>query len=112
MGGWLLGEPAFLCLVEAFNLSLGLWVSGRTVLLFDAEDREKVFEGVSSSCEAGGVDPSVVGEGGSWWAICLDAGEEGRDDVVTCDWLVGGGREKFAGVVIEPVQDLDVAAIG
>ena len=28
VGGWLLGVRAFLCLVEALILSLGLWVSG------------------------------------------------------------------------------------
>ena len=39
-------------------------------------------------------------------------GEEGVDDVVAGDRGVGGAAEQVAGVVVEPVEDLDVGAVG
>jgi hypothetical protein len=53
------GEPAFLGLVEAFDLALGLRMVGVAVFLGDAEAGEQVFEAVAAAGEAGGVDRSV-----------------------------------------------------
>ena len=58
-GGWLGGEPAFLGLVEAFDLALGLGMAGVAVLLGDAEAGQQVFEAVAAAGEAGGVDRPV-----------------------------------------------------
>lgn len=53
---WLAGEPAFLGLVESFDLALGLGVARCAVLLGDAERGQGVFEGVLPATEAGCVD--------------------------------------------------------
>jgi hypothetical protein len=53
------GEPAFLGLVEALDLALGLRMVGVAVFLDDAEAGEQVFEAVAAAGEAGGVDRSV-----------------------------------------------------
>jgi hypothetical protein len=62
-GGRLPGQPAFLGLVESFDLALGLGVERLAVLLGDAEGGEEVLEGVPAAAEAGGADAPVVGEG-------------------------------------------------
>ncbi len=98
--------------MEAFDFALGLRVVRGAVLLLDAEEGQEVFEGVASAAESGGVNPSVVGEGGGGRAVGVDCGQEGGDDVVAGDRVVGGAGQQVAGVVVEPVQDLDVGAVG
>ena len=80
-GGWLLGEPAFEGLVEAFDLALGLRVVGVAVLLGDAEGGEEVFEGVAAAAEPRGVDAAVIGQGRGWQAVFVDGVAEAGDDV-------------------------------
>lgn len=58
----LLGEPAFLGLMEAFDLPLGLGVAWFAVLLLHAQHGQEVFERVASAAEPGGVDAAVIGE--------------------------------------------------
>ena len=61
-GRWPGAKPAFLGLVEAFDLALGLGVAGGSVLLANPEQRQEVFEGVATAAEAGGVDAAVIGQ--------------------------------------------------
>ena len=51
--GGLCADPFFEGLVEAFYFSLGLWVSGSTIFLFDAVVFKEFFEGGFSSFGAG-----------------------------------------------------------
>ena len=44
--------------------------------------------------------------------MLLDDGEEGGNDIVSGDWGVGGAGQQEPGVVIQPVQDLDVGPVG
>ena len=62
--------------MEAFDLALGLRVTGVAVLLGDPEDREQVLEGVLPAAEAGGVDAAVVGQGRGGEAVLVGDGEE------------------------------------
>lgn len=62
-GSGLRGEEPFQSLVEPFGLSLGLRMTGRSVLLCHAEQRQEVFEAVASAAEPGSVNPAVVDEG-------------------------------------------------
>ncbi len=111
--GWgLLGEPAFEGLVESFDLALGLGVAGVAVLLGDSEEGEEVFEGVLPAAEAGGVDAAVVGQGRGGVSVFLGGGEESGGDQVAGDRGVCGDAQQVAGVVIEPVEDLHVGAVG
>jgi hypothetical protein len=59
------GEEPFEGLVEAFDLALGLRVSGTAVLLGDAVRGDEFLEpaaGALEACEAGGEHEAVVGE--------------------------------------------------
>ena len=99
--------------MEPFDLALGLRVAGAAVLLGDAEQREQVLEGVAAATESGGVDAAVVGQRrGREPVLVGDGGGSVDDDQVAGDRGVGGAAEQVAGVVIEPVQDLDIGAIG
>lgn len=71
-----------------------------------------MLERVSSAAEAGGVDAAVVGEGRGGDPVFLGGGEECGDDVVAGDGGVGGAGQQQSGVVVEPVQDLHVGAVG
>lgn len=104
-------QPAFEGLVEAFDLALGLRVSRGAVFLAYAEDGQEVFEGVAPASEAGGVDAAVVCEGRGRGAVDAGGGQERGDHVVPGDGLVGGAGQQVAGVVVEPVEDLDVGAV-
>ena len=53
---------------------------------------------------------SVNVEAGTPW--CFQGVGERVDDDVAGDAAVGGDRDGVAGVVIDPAQDLDVAAVG
>ena len=83
-------QPAFEGLVEAFDLALGLGVAGVAVLLHDPQGGDDVLEVVGAAFvvgESGGVDQSVVGQGGRWEAMdscCLQErlGHDGRGDEV------------------------------
>jgi hypothetical protein len=108
----LLGEPAFECLMPALDLALGLRMAGVTVLLRDTQGREQVLEAVLPADEAGGVDAAVVGQCGRREPVFVDVVAEAGQDVIAGDAAVGGAGQQQSGVVIEPVQDLDVAAVG
>ena len=85
---------AFQGLVEPFDLALGLRVVGVSVVLGDAEDGQKVFEGVLAVAETGGVDESVVGQNGCRWPVFVDVGGEGINYQCTGDesWAVHDSR--------------------
>src|SRR5262249_41612171 len=60
---------------------------------------------------------AVSGQGGvgqrrGWWTVAFDGGEERVDHDGTADDLVGADRQGVAGVVVQPGQDLAVAAGG
>ena len=107
----LLGKEFFQGLMESFNFSLGLGMSRRTVFLDDAEFVELVFELVTSMLETCGVDDSVIGQGGLWWAIGAHAGEKVVDNYGSCDALECCAAEKETGMVVQPVQNLHVTSI-
>ena len=79
-GGRLRGQPAFLGLVEPFDLALGLGVEGVAVLLGDAQGGQQVLEGVPAAAEAGGVDAPVVGEGRGGQPVGVAGLQERVDD--------------------------------
>lgn len=109
--GRLFGEPAFQGLVEAFDLALCLGMSGRPVLLRHAEEREEMLECIPATHESRGVDGPVVRQRGCWDAVLAGEREKGIDDIVPSDAREGAAVEEVAGVVVEPVQDLDVGAV-
>ena len=52
-GGWLGVDPAFECLVEAFDFALSLWVSWPTVFLLDAVVGEDFLKSVAAAFSSG-----------------------------------------------------------
>src|ERR1700721_2552151 len=66
------------------------------------------LEGVTAAGEAGGEDHAIVGQGGGRGAVLLTGGAEGEEDGGPGDPGVGGERERVAGVVVEPGQDLGI----
>ena len=106
-------EPVFHRLLEPLDLALGLGVVRLAVLLLDAEAAQLVLEGVAAAAaagQAGGEDHAVVGQGGGRNAVLLAGGAEGQQDGGAGDPVVRGQRERVAGVVVEPGQDLGVGA--
>ena len=79
----------------------------RPVLLADAQVGEQILEVVAASGEAGRVDRAVVGERGGRPAVGVTGRGERGHDVVAGDPPEGGDREQEAGMVVEPVEDLD-----
>jgi hypothetical protein len=74
-----------------------------------------VLEGIaaaSAAGEAGGEDHAVVGQGGGRGAVLLAGGAEGEQDGGAGDRGAGGERERVAGVVVEPGQDLGAGPAG
>jgi hypothetical protein len=98
--------------MEALDLALGLRVSWRAVLPADAKVGEQILEAVAASCEARRVDGAVVGECGGGPAMSVAGRGERRHDVVADNMRKGGAGQQITGVVIEPVDDLDFAAVG
>jgi hypothetical protein len=111
-GGGLSGQPAFLGLVESFDLALGLRVVRRAILLGDVQGGQEVFEGVLPAAEPRGVDAAVVGQGRGGEPVLVAGGQEGLHDSITGDGRVGGAAQEVSGVVVEPVEDLRVGAVG
>ena len=110
--GWLGGEPALEGLVEPLDLPLRLRVEGAAVALLDAEACEELLEAVAGAGDAGGEDAAVVGQGRGGGAVGGDGGGEGLDDGGAGDGLMSGAGQQQPGVVVEPVEDLDVGAVG
>ena len=105
-------EPPFLGLVETFDFPLGLGVAGGPVLLANTQCCEEVFETVAASGEAGGVNTSIVSQRGRWRAVILSVLAESVDHDLAGDAPVGVQGEQISGVVIKPVDDLNITAIG
>jgi hypothetical protein len=99
-------------LVEAFDFALGLRMVGVAVFLGDAQIGEKAFEVVVAMCESCGVNGSVVGQGGCRQAVALCGLGEAGHHIAAVDSSVGGARQQVSGVVVEPVEDLGVGAVG
>ena len=110
--GWSGVEPAFLGLVEPLDFPLGLGVTGGPVFLSYAECGEEVFEAVAAAGEAGGVNTSVVSQCGRWQAVVVSVVAESVDDNVAGDSWVGMEGEEESGVVIKPVDDLNISPVG
>ena len=117
-GSGLASEPLFEGLVEAFDFPAGLGVVRAGVLLLHPEAGEFLLEAVAgrpaaaAAGEPGRVDQSVVGEHGRGEAVsCTNSAERGEDDGAG-DGPVGGAAQEVAGVVVEPVQDLGIGAVG
>lgn len=97
--GRLRGEPAFLGLVESFDLALGLGVKGLAVLLGDAEGGQEVLEGVAAAAEPGGIDPPVVRERRGGQSAGVAGLQERVDDDLAGDRGPGAAAQQVAGVV-------------
>jgi hypothetical protein len=112
------GEPFLQGLVEAFDLAAGLRVVRAGVLLLNAEGGQFLLEPVpggaaaAAAGEPGGVDQPVVGQdrGGNAMS-CHDGPELGQDDRAG-HRPVDRAAEQVAEVVVQPVQDLHIAAVG
>ena len=111
LGGWSGVEPPFLGLVKPLNLPLSLGVPRGTVFLANTECCQEVFKAVSAAGESGGVNTSVVGQGGRWQPVVVNVLGESIDDYGAGDARVGVQGEEEPGVVIEPVDDFNVGAI-
>ena len=98
--------------MEAFDLALGLRVVGVAVLLGDAQAGEKAFEVVVAMGESCGVDAIRCRSG--WMRAGRGVGGVGEagDDIGAGDAAVGGAGQQVSGVVVEPVEDLGVGAVG
>ncbi len=108
-------EPVLHGLLESFDFPLGLGVVRLAVLLLYAEAAQLVLEGVaaaSAAGQAGGEDHAVVGQGGGRDAVLLAGSAEGEQHGGAGDPGVRGKRERVAGVVIEPGQDLGIRLAG
>jgi hypothetical protein len=108
---WSGAQPTLLGLMEALGLALGLRMAWRPVLLADTKQRQHVFERVAPAREPGGVDAAVIGERARRRPVSLDHVKELGHDRIPRDRLMGGGRQQVAGVVVQPVQDLDVGPV-
>ena len=111
------GEVFLECLPEPFDLALRGQLVGAPVLLGDALDTEECFErvqaGLSSAAgESRGVDHAIVGEGGCRISAVLGGpgGCCGHDP--SGHSVVDAEVGEESGVVIEPGDDLGLAAIG
>src|ERR1700733_8634404 len=103
-------EPALESLVKALDLSLRLGMAGRPVLLADAEHPEQVFERVAASGEPECVDAAVNGQRGCGRAVLIHSREEHGHDLIAAHRLMDRAGQQIPRVVIEPVQDLHIAA--
>ena len=110
--GRLGAQPLLQCLLEAFDLALGLGVVGAAVLLVDAEDDQFAFEVVGAVQESRGEDQTVVRQRGCGDAVGVDRGAERGHDDVSGHWGVGGAAQRVAGVVVQEREDLYVGAVG
>jgi len=97
------------------GVALGLWVCGCAVFLGDAKVLEFCLEAGAAAAAAApgepdGVDHAVVDQRRSWRAMDGNRGpERGQHD--SCgDPVVGGDRQRVAGAVIEPGDDLHTGA--
>jgi hypothetical protein len=93
-GGRLLGEPAFLGLVESLGLALGLGVEQVAILLGDPEGGQQVLEGVTAAAGPGGIDAplSVKVEAGSPWALLACRNVSTTTCPVTGAWALAASR--------------------
>ena len=82
--------------MEAFDFALGLWMGWRTVLLFDAQGCQEVFETVFAAGESGGVNASVIGQGGLWRPVFVDVGGECVHNDFAGDAFMGGDGQQQA----------------
>ena len=105
-------EPAFLGLVEPFDLALGLGVERVAVLLGDAEGGQQVLEGVPAAAEAGGADAPVVRQGRGGQPVSAAGLQERVDHDLPGDRGMDAAAEQVARVVVEPVDDLRVRPAG
>jgi hypothetical protein len=103
-----LPEPPLEGLVETLDLALGLRVTRCAVLLTDAEVGEQVLEAVAAPGEARRVDRPIVGERGGGPTVGVAGRGKRGHHVVAADTGEGGAGQQVAGVVIEPVDDLDL----
>ena len=85
---------------------------GVPVLLRDAQPGEEVFESVPAATGSRGVNGSVVRECGRGNTVFLEVSGEIVDDIGPGDGGVDGAGEQQPGVVVEPVQDLHIGAVG
>ena len=84
---------------------------GCPVLLADAEVGKQVLEPVAPAGEARRVHRSVVGERGRRPAVLVARRSERRHHVVATDSGAGSQAQQVPGVVVQPVDDLDLSAV-
>ena len=98
--------------MEPLDFPLGWGVTGGTVFLSNTQCREEVVETVAASGEAGSVNTSVVCQRGRWQAVVVNVLAESIDHDLAGDAGVGVQGEQISGVVIKPVDDLNITPVG
>lgn len=112
------GETLLQRLPEPFDFPLGSGFVGAAVLLRDSVQCQEGLErvpagsGAGSAGEAGGEDVAVVGQRRRRVAVFGGGLFEGVGDGAAGDAGVAGQVGEVAGVVVEPGDDLDLAAVG
>ena len=101
--------------MKAFHLAAGGGVVRGGVDLGDSEAAQFVFKAVAPALapgEPGGEDHAVVGEGGRRNPVFFTGFAEFGQNDRSGDAAVRGDRQRVAGMVVNPVEDLHVSAIG
>ena len=113
--GGLGAQPVLQGLLEPFDLALGLRVVRLAVLLGDVPAAQFVLEAVAAAFaarQAGGEHHPVVGQRRGRGPVAATAARKVASTIGPVTRCVGGDRQRVAGVVIEPGQDLGAGAVG
>jgi hypothetical protein len=98
--------------VETLDLAAGLGMVAAGVLVLDAEAGELVLEQDLAAAGAASEDCGVIAEHRSGEIELAGGGVKGLYDVVGSDGGKGAGGQVQAGVIVQEVEDLDLATIG
>jgi hypothetical protein len=97
--------------VEALDLAAGLGMVGAGMLVFDAQACELELQQHLAPARASGEDGGVVAEQGGRQVELLGGRMEAVDDIAGADGDEGSGGQEKPGMVVEEVEDLELAAI-
>ncbi len=98
--------------MEALDLAAGLGVIGAGVVRLDAEAVELGLEDHAAFAWCAAEDGGVVAEELGRIAVALSSQEEGLEHVWSPNCSKGNRGETKPRVVVDLVEDLDVAAVG
>jgi len=108
----LFGQETLQGLVEALDLAAGLGVIGRGVDAADAEVLELGFDDDFAPPGLAAEDSCVVAQPSRWITVCLSGFIEDLDYIGGLDGRESDRGHDQARVVVDQVQDLDLAAVG